>query len=350
MKGFAKLATSNPCGHVLSQRRSSVCGAALSRAACVHLSTTTTTRRLSVDHLSSANTTRHLSVDLSSATTARRLSVDQFSNTAQGMKYIPRRASWNPDTQTTRRNSGAPTIAFPREITWLAGAPGAGKGTNSSHIAQARGYQAPTIVMSSLLENPECKRIKDAGGMVDDETVQRALLKELAKPEYRDGVVVDGFPRTEKQAQWLHSLHQTMSPNSKPNFNFVMLFIEEEASVSRQLSRGEVIRKLNLVRSASGLEPLEERATDTSDVHARVRYANFVEQYEAINKLSDHFPLSIVDASAPIEIVRQHISSTLKVSPQTTLSPLQERFDYSELKVHQHSHQQPQQSNSYAYL
>jgi len=354
MKGFAKLATSNPCGHVLSQRRSSVCGAALSRASCVHLSTTTTTRRLSVDHLSpttTTTTTRHLSVDLSSATTARRLSVDQFGNNAQGVKYIPRRASWNPDTQTTRRNSGAPTFAFPREITWLAGAPGAGKGTNSSHIAQARGYQAPTIVMSSLLENPECKRIKDAGGMVDDETVQRALLKELAKPEYRDGVVVDGFPRTEKQAQWLHSLHQTMSTStSKPNFNFVMLFIDEEASVSRQLSRGEVIRKLNLVRSASGMEPLEERATDTSDVHARVRYANFVQQYEAINKLSDHFPLSVVDASAPIEIVRQRISSTLKVStPQTTLSPLQESFDYSNLKVHQH-HQQPQQSNSYAYL
>jgi len=231
-----------------------------------------------------------------------------------------RRASVN--VEYTRRNLlmdwNVPTTTFPREITWLAGAPGSGKGTNSSHIARARGYQAPTIVISSLLESPECKQIKDAGGMVDDATVQRALLKELAKPEYKNGVVVDGFPRTEKQAEWLRSLHEKLStPLSPINFNFVMLFVNEEASVARQLSRGEVIRQLNSVRSVGGLAPLELRATDVSAAAARVRYSNFIQQYDTINKLSERFPLSIVDASAPIEIVRERISSTLTVNKST---------------------------------
>jgi len=344
MKGFTKLATSNPCNLVLSKRRSSICGPL--STPCVHFSTTTTAaRRLSVDV---STHSRRLSVDLS---TARRVSVD---SNPINTKYILRRSSADPSL--LHRTNAIPEIqgTFPREITWLAGAPGAGKGTNSSHIAQVRGYQAPTIVMSSLLESPECKRIKDAGGMVDDETVQRALLKELAKPEYRDGVVVDGFPRTEKQAAWLRSLHRTLStPYSTPtNFNFVMLFIDEEASVARQLSRGEVIRQLNLVRGANKLELLEERATDVSDVAARVRYSNFLQQFDAINTLSEHFSLSVVDASAPIETVRQRISaacnSTPKTStstsalPQTTLSPLQRQFDsLADIKI---------QSNSYSYL
>jgi len=280
-----------------------------------HSSTTTstTTRRLSVDfHSSNGVPPRRASFQ--PAPSSRRAST--------GVEYTtPRRASTGVEYKphNVMMDWNIPTMTFPREVTWLAGAPGAGKGTNSTHIAKARGYQSPTIVMSSLLESPECKRIKDAGGMVDDETVQRELLKELAKPQYRNGVVVDGFPRTEKQAQWLRSLHEQLAtPLSPINFNFVMLFIDEEASVARQLSRGEVIRKLNLVRSASGLAPLEERATDVSDAAARVRYSNFIQQYETINKLHEHFPLSIVDASASIEVVRERINSTLTLKTTTT--------------------------------
>jgi len=247
-----------------------------------------------------------------------------------------------------------PTTTFPREITWLAGAPGAGKGTNSSFIANTHGYNAPTIVMSSLLEGPECKRIKDAGGMVDDETVQRALLEELAKPEYREGVVVDGFPRTEKQAQWLCSLYDTVASSSPLNFNFIMLYIEEEASVARQLARGEAIRKLNSVRSANGLPPLEERATDVSEDAARVRYYNFVQQYEAVNKLRERFPLAVVDAFAPIETVRQRLLNTLKTkssspSPSTATHTLSQRQFANSLNMPVLSSMKPQ-ARSYAYL
>jgi len=197
--------------------------------------------------------------------------------------------------------------AFPREITWLSGAPGAGKGTNSAFVASARGYDAPTIVVSSLLETPEFKRIKDTGGMIDDDVVFKALLQELSKPMYKRGVVVDGFPRTEKQAVMISKLHDSV--NSSTTFNFVTLFIDEQASVSRQLSRGDAIRKLNLVRKSGGLTPLEERATDTCENAAKIRYSNFIQQYEAINKLSARFPTAVIDASAPIEIVRQRLSA-----------------------------------------
>jgi len=201
---------------------------------------------------------------------------------------------------------------FPRKITWLAGAPGAGKGTNSVFIANTLGYTAPTIVVSSLLESPECKRIKDAGGMVDDEVVFRVLLEELAKPQYRQGVVVDGFPRTTQQAAWLKSMHNTLSSTSNPpKFNFVMLYIDEEASIARQLARGDATRKLNALRSVGGIATVEQRVTDTCANAARTRYRTFLDQYSAVAKHAASFPLSVVDASASVEVVRQRLVSSL---------------------------------------
>jgi len=99
-------------------------------------------------------------------------------------------------------------IPFPKRIIWLGGAPGAGKGTNAECIMQSCGISAKPIVVSSLLDSPEAHRIKAQGGLVDDAFVLEALLDELCKPEYRDGVVVDGFPRTAIQVQFLSSLQQ----------------------------------------------------------------------------------------------------------------------------------------------
>jgi len=261
----------------------------------------TSARRLSNGSLSGLPTSLNACTphSMPTPTIVRRHSICAFES------FSAPRLHTNSIERASRNSSFLPS--FPREITWLAGAPGAGKGTNSTFVASSRGYDAPTIVVSSLLDSPECQRIKDAGGMVNDEVVFKVLLQELAKPEYKRGVVVDGFPRTETQAVMISKLHDSVS--GPTTFNFVTLFIDEQASIQRQLSRGDAIRKLNMVRKASGLEPLEERATDTCENAARLRYSNFMQQYEAINKLSARFPLAIVDASAPIEVVRQRLSA-----------------------------------------
>jgi len=97
--------------------------------------------------------------------------------------------------------------SFPKEIVFLGGAPGAGKGTNSQFIAEQRGFDTPTIVVSDLLNTPACKLLKDEGAMVDDRFVFNVLVKELEKPIYRNGVVVDGFPRTSQQAEYLKNFY-----------------------------------------------------------------------------------------------------------------------------------------------
>jgi adenylate kinase len=87
-------------------------------------------------------------------------------------------------------------VRFPTEFIWLGGAPGAGKGTNTPFIARARDITAAPIVISSLLTAPHAVALKNAGQLVGDREVIGLLLEELLDPRYRDGVVVDGFPRT----------------------------------------------------------------------------------------------------------------------------------------------------------
>ena len=69
---------------------------------------------------------------------------------------------------------GRQHLRFPKEIILLGGAPGAGKGTNTAFIAKTRGLTCAPIVMSSLLDTPEMKKIKDAGNMIGDREVLAA--------------------------------------------------------------------------------------------------------------------------------------------------------------------------------
>src|SRR5687768_7900913 len=105
---------------------------------------------------------------------------------------------------------GRENLRFPKEIILLGGAPGAGKGTNSDFIRKTRGLTCPPIVISALLDSHEARVLKDAGNMVGDREVVGLLLRQLLRTEYRDGVILDGFPRTKVQVECLKLLVDKM--------------------------------------------------------------------------------------------------------------------------------------------
>jgi adenylate kinase len=173
--------------------------------------------------------------------------------------------------------------------------------------------------MSTLLESSESQRIKAQGGMVDDAVVLEALLTELSKPQYRRGVVVDGFPRTGAQAEYVSQLHDHLASKGRASkYLFVMLYVDEAASVRRQMMRGRAVKELNVSRRACGLPPLEARATDTSEAYARTRYRLFSEQLASVVSLAARFPLAVVDASGSLDTVRRRIASTLNTGAPLT--------------------------------
>ena len=174
--------------------------------------------------------------------------------------------------------SGEQNIILPKEMLFLAGAPGAGKGVNSPAILEKRGLPTSTVVVSDLLNSPAAQKIKDSGGLCGDFEVLEALLTKLTEDQYKEGVLIDGYPRTAGQVECLRRLYDKMlllhkthattlrgkrddhsstqhhqisfSPSfesmvkvdnefSLPRFRLVVLYVDEGVSIARQITRGK---------------------------------------------------------------------------------------------------------------
>ncbi|WP_442887963.1 nucleoside monophosphate kinase [Congregicoccus parvus] len=222
---------------------------------------------------------------------------------------------------------GRERLRFPKELILLGGAPGAGKGTNTPFIMKVRGLTCQPIVVSALLDSPEAKRIKDAGGMVGDREVVEILLRELLKPDFADGAILDGFPRTKVQVECLKLLFDRMNqlrrefyetPHAphfrQPVFHIMVLFVDERESVARQIKRGREVADHNEEVRRSGVGELwEERATDLSEEAARHRYRVFKEKtYDALQSLREIFHFHFINAQGGLLEVQQNIIKELQ--------------------------------------
>jgi adenylate kinase len=233
---------------------------------------------------------------------------------------------------------GHERLRFPKEIILLGGAPGAGKGTNTAFIAKVRGLTCQPVVISSLLNSPEARALKDAGIMVGDREVVGLVLRELLRAEYHDGVILDGFPRTNVQVECLKLLVDKMhalrhefydTPLSihfrQPTIHIMVLFVDEKESVARQLKRGRETKALRelATRTANGPMP-EGRPTDHDESLARRRYRVFKEQtWDALQSLKEIFHYHFINAQGPIAEVEENIlreleyQSTLELDSRT---------------------------------
>src|SRR3954466_1477593 len=213
--------------------------------------------------------------------------------------------------QDIEADFGRENLRFPKEIILLGGAPGAGKGTNTAFIAHARGLTCGPVVISALLDSPEARALKDAGNMVGDREVVGLLLRQLLRTEYRDGAVLDGFPRTKVQVECLkllvdrmHALrrqfyHTPLSIHFRqPTVHIMVLFVDEKESIARQLKRGrETLAHNDEVRRAGAGRLSEDRPTDHDETLARRRYQAFKEQtWDALRSLEEIFHYHLVNA------------------------------------------------------
>jgi len=125
----------------------------------------------------------------------------------------------------------------------LFGPPGAGKGTQAENIETH--FNIPHLSTGNIFrENiknktelgKKVKSILDSGELVPDETVVDLVADELNKPEYDNGYILDGFPRTVAQAE---ALDKYLSKKGESIDHFLTLNVPEEELVNRILSRGE---------------------------------------------------------------------------------------------------------------
>ena len=95
----------------------------------------------------------------------------------------------------------------------LLGAPGSGKGTQAKRLQADRNI--PQISTGDMLRaavaagtrfGQQAREIMEAGQLVSDDIMLGIIRERLAEPDAADGFILDGFPRTEKQALDLEEL------------------------------------------------------------------------------------------------------------------------------------------------
>lgn len=231
---------------------------------------------------------------------------------------------------------GHENLRFPKELILLGGAPGAGKGTHTRFVMEARGFTCPPIVISELLVTPEAMAIKDAGGMVGDKEVVSILLRKLLEEEFRDGAVLDGFPRTRVQVECLKLLVDKINQLytefkttplainfRRPTIHAMVLFVTEKTSIERQLQRGREIAAHNREVEETGVGvKLPLRATDLSEDKARQRYRVFKEKtWDALQSLKSIYHYHFVNAEGPVDEVEENILRELQYQSSLELDP-----------------------------
>ena len=129
------------------------------------------------------------------------------------------------------RNMGTPDMPFPGVAgsepgpVILLGPPGAGKGTQAKKIVEH--YGVPQISTGDLLRDNvrratelgrKAKVIMERGDLVPDELMYDIVADRLRQADCRPGFILDGFPRTVAQAEWLDGHLRTQFFEKQPAF------------------------------------------------------------------------------------------------------------------------------------
>ncbi|CAG9460843.1 unnamed protein product [Pedinophyceae sp. YPF-701] len=223
---------------------------------------------------------------------------------------------------------GPENMIPPREIVWLNGAPGAGKGANTPFLMKTRGLSRAAAVSSLLDNDTEVKRLKDEGALIPDSRVMDVLLQWIFDPDFSDGtgILIDGFPRTGLQADMLKLLYDSMTDQHhryrgtplaskfpRPSFKIVVLYVDEDTSIKRQQQRAQKAGIKNKRTLDAGLGELSEvRATDLDEQRCRKRYTTFKEHYGAMLRLMQFFPFALIDAMGTVQDCEAQIARELR--------------------------------------
>ncbi|HEX3037228.1 MAG TPA: adenylate kinase [Thermodesulfobacteriota bacterium] len=180
------------------------------------------------------------------------------------------------------------------------GPPGAGKGTQAAKIRDKYGVlhiSTGDMLRASVKEGTEigklAKSFMDKGELVPDDVMVEIIKERIAKPDSRNGFMLDGFPRTIPQAEALDKMLHNKG-------------LTIDAVISIEVSDNEIIKRI------SGRQAEEQREDDSVDV-VRNRLRVYRDQTEPLKEYyRDKGILKEVDGIGTVDAVFERIDKILK--------------------------------------
>jgi adenylate kinase len=121
----------------------------------------------------------------------------------------------------------------------LLGPPGAGKGTQANNLIRdyglvqlSTGDMLRAAVESGTEIGLKAKAVMDAGVLVSDEIVAGIVRERIQQPDCANGFLLDGFPRTQVQAELLDQMLEELNVS----LDRVIEFQVNDEAVVRRLS------------------------------------------------------------------------------------------------------------------
>ncbi len=208
----------------------------------------------------------------------------------------------------------------------LLGPPGAGKGTQAEKISEVyhlTHVSTGDLFRENIRENTElgkkAREYTDNGLLVPDEVTIAMVEDRLKKEDCKNGALLDGFPRTIKQAE---ALDEMLEKSFGAKVTIVpCIDVDQDALVARISGRrmcknGHVFHVVTKQPKVEGVcdvcgEPLYQRADDNEEtVKTRLNAYN-----ETTSKLVDYYSpkgvLKTVDGNVSIEDVTKAIFAAI---------------------------------------
>jgi adenylate kinase len=215
-------------------------------------------------------------------------------------------------------------------IVLLFGAPGCGKGTQAAFIA--RRFSIPAISTGEIFR-AECKAgtplgkqvdaIVAQGGLAGDEVVNQMVANRISKPDCSAGFVLDGYPRTLPQAEFLDGL---LHRKDLPKPIVIHLEVPAKVVVRRMSARRQCPRcsriynllwqppKVSGVCDDDGAALL--RRPDDSEAVAHARLAAYEELTGPVIAHYRRRHYHLVKGERSPEEIRREVEHLLKCIPQ----------------------------------
>ena len=207
----------------------------------------------------------------------------------------------------------------------IMGAPGAGKGTQSRLLSDKFSY--PQIATGDILRemaqavSPLGQEIKDtlaAGNLVSDQVLADVILERTSRTDCASGYILDGFPRTLRQAELLEGL----AKRQEHEILLVRVTVHQEVLLKRLTGRrlcpacGEIYNihfkppKQEGICDTDGATLIERVDDNASTVGKRLE-TYVASTLPLFNYYSSSGRMVVIDGEQPVETIFAQLSNLL---------------------------------------